>query len=83
MLSPLSHAGLRYLSQTRHCAEFPGSSWKKVLTTSHRMSRNSASRTFSGRACSNNLFFLREQSVYLFLHTSKLKHTGPSPEAFC
>lgn len=75
MLSPLSRAGLRYSSQTRHCAEFPGSSWKKVLITSHRMSRNSASRTFSGRACSNNLFFLREQSrVFVFAYQQVKTH---------
>lgn len=46
------------------------------------MSRNLASRTFSGRACSNNLFFLREQSVYLFLHTSKLNTQALRPGRF-
>lgn len=35
-------------------------------------SRNQASGTFSGRASSNNPFFLREQSVRLLLHTTKL-----------
>lgn len=40
-------------------------------TTNHRTGRNQASGTFSGTASSDNPYQLREQSAYLFWHTTK------------
>lgn len=71
-----------WASRTNHTApetvptELLGGSWKKGLNVHHQMSRNQASGTFSGKASSNNPFFLGEQSAYLFLHTTKLNTQG-------
>lgn len=49
------------------------------LATNHKISRNWASGTFCGRTSSNNPFLVREQSVYLFWHTTKsdARRVGP------